>query len=357
MPAAAKVRWAQLRVGVMAIVALTIIAVLIWLLTSEKPFWEHFATIYTYMRDSAALGSGSPVRLNGILVGSVRKVELTGSTNPNRVVRIAMNVQQDKLKDIPVDSLATISAENVLGTKYINIVMGKSSQRVKPGGEIAAEPTEEIEDLVKKGFNLFDATQAIVTRLDRIIGMVEGGQGTIGKLVSDEELYNRLVATVTEFQKLGATMNSGQGTVGKLLNDTELYDEARQAVQRLNAVAQDLQQGQGTAGKFLHDPALYDEMHATVADFRRLVDGLNKGQGTAGKLLKDETAYKELTAALAKLDTTLSKINSGQGTLGQLVVNPQLYESLNGVSSELHSLVKDIRANPKKFLNMKLSIF
>jgi phospholipid/cholesterol/gamma-HCH transport system substrate-binding protein len=341
----------------MAIVALTILAVLIWLLTSEKPFWQHYATIYTYMRDSAALGSGSPVRLNGILVGSVKNVELTGSTNPSRVVRIAMNVRERRLKDIPVDSLATISAENVLGTKYINIVMGRAKQTVKAGGEIPAEPSAEIEDLVKKGFGLFDATQAIVTRLDKIIGMVEGGQGTIGKLVADSELYDRLTATVAEFQKLGNAMNSGQGTVGKLLYDNALYDDARHAVARLDAVAQDLQQGQGTAGKFLKDPALYNDLHATVVEFRQLVDGLNKGQGTAGKLLKDEAAYKRLDAVLARLDTTLANINAGKGTLGQLVVNPQLYESLNGVSRELNSLVRDIRANPKKFLHVKLSVF
>jgi phospholipid/cholesterol/gamma-HCH transport system substrate-binding protein len=60
---------------------------------------------------------------------------------------------------------------------------------------------------------------------------------------------------------------------------------------------------------------------------------------------------------LGKVDTTLDRVNSGQGTLGQLLVNPQLYDSMHGLSSELQSLVKDIRANPKKFLRVKLSIF
>jgi hypothetical protein len=51
MPAARKVRWAQLRVGVLAIVAMIILAVLIWLLTSQKPLFVTYATLYTYMRD------------------------------------------------------------------------------------------------------------------------------------------------------------------------------------------------------------------------------------------------------------------------------------------------------------------
>lgn len=357
MPSAAKVRWAQLRVGVMAIVAMVILAVLIWLLTSEKPFWQRNATIYTYMRDSAALGTGSPVRLNGILIGNVGRVSLTNSKDPNRTVRVDMNVQRARLTDIPVDSVATISAENVLGTKYINIVKGKSAQTVHAGGEIPAESAAEISDLVKKGYNIFDATQAIITRLDRIIGMVEGGKGTIGKLISDPEMYDRLVATIAEFQKVSETVSSGQGTVGKLLYDDTLYNDARHAVAGLDSVAQGLQKGQGTAGKFLRDPALYDDLHATVLEFRKLVDGLNKGQGTAGKLLTDDTAYQRLNTVLNRLDSTIAKINSGQGTLGQLIVNPQLYESMHGATRELQSLLKDIRANPKKFLNVKLSVF
>jgi len=68
MPSQVKVRWAQLRVGVMAIVSMAILAVLTFLLTQDKPFWERYANIYTYMDDSAAMSSGAPARLNGILI-------------------------------------------------------------------------------------------------------------------------------------------------------------------------------------------------------------------------------------------------------------------------------------------------
>ena len=80
MSAARKVRWAQLRVGFMAIVAMAIAASLIFLLTSQKPLWQSYVPIYTYMDDSAALARGSPVRLNGILIGSVERVEFPDPT-------------------------------------------------------------------------------------------------------------------------------------------------------------------------------------------------------------------------------------------------------------------------------------
>ena len=60
---------------------------------------------------------------------------------------------------------------------------------------------------------------------------------------------------------------------------------------------------------------------------------------------------------MKRLDVLIEKINSGEGTLGQLVVNPQLYESLNGATYEMHQLMKDFRANPKKFLQIKLELF
>ena len=114
----------------------------------------------------------------------------------------------------------------------------------------------------------------------------------------------------------------------------------------------------------MKDPALYDETRAAVSDVRKtiaslnqLTDGLNKGEGTAGKLLKSDDLHNELKASLGKLDTLLDKINSGQGTMGQLVANPALYQSLDSTTREMNGLLKDFRANPKKFLRIKLGLF
>jgi len=357
MPSQAKVRWAQLRVGVMAMVSMAILAVLIFLFTQDKPIWEHYDTIYTFMDDSASLAKGAPVRLNGILIGSVTSIGLSGSREPNRIVRVTMQVEAYRLKNIPIDSVAGIDAENVLGTKFINIAMGKSRVTVEPEGEVKSEASPEIQDLVKKGFGLFDAAQAILGRLDKIVSLIESGQGSIGKFLVDEEFYNRLVQTVAELQKVSETIGSGKGTVGKLLYDESLYNDAHRAVERLNQVIQDLDAGQGTAGQLLKNPELYNDAKASIAQVRQLLDDLNAGKGTAGKLLKDEAAYHQIEGILTEVDTTLSRMNAGQGTMGQLLVNPQLYDSMHGLSTELQGLVGDIRKNPKKFLRVKFAIF
>ena len=92
-------------------------------------------------------------------------------------------------------------------------------------------------------------------------------------------------------------------------------------------------------------------------DLKKIVDDLSAGKGTAGKLLKDEELYNRMNQLVAGLNTSFDQLNAGQGTLGPLMVNAQLYESLNGVTRETQALIKDIHANPKKFLRIKLGLF
>ncbi len=118
-----------------------------------------------------------------------------------------------------------------------------------------------------------------------------------------------------------------------------------------------LQQGQGTAGKFLKDPGMYDDAHKAILDLRKMLADIDAGKGTVGKLLKSDDLHNQIASSLKKIDVMLDKINSGQGTIGQLMVNASLYDALNGSTRELHELLKDFRANPKKFLRIKLGLF
>lgn len=357
MPSAQKVAWAQLRVGITTVVALCLIGFLVFLMTGTKSIFTRTVPLYTFLDDSAALEVGAPVRLNGIVIGKVTKVALSGSNRPGRAVRIDMEVPENMLSRIPIDSQAAISAENVLGTKYINVTRGASPQHVNARDTIPALDTKEFAEVVQSSYSLLTSLQGILKRIDAIVGLVEAGKGSIGKLLVDNELYDRLVATIAEGQKITAAISSGKGTIGRLLYDDTLYQELRSPIARADNLMQGLQQGQGTAGKLLRDPALYEEMRQTTAEVHKLVADLNAAKGTAGKFLKSDDLNNQLKATMNRVDNLLDRINTGQGTLGQLVVNPSLYESLNGSTKEMHELLKDFRANPKKFLRIKLGLF
>ena len=323
MPERSKVRWSQLKVGAVIVAASMVLFTLVFLLTSNSDLFQRTEILRTFMNDAAGIAESTPVRLNGINVGYLDKLRLTNSPDPRRTVEFDMKVQSKYLREIPVDSVAGISAANLLGDKFINITKGRAAATVQPGAELKSLTAQDIPELMAESANLFQSFQAIVNRVGVLLAGIEAGRGNIGKFVKDEELYNRMNSLASEGQKLMADVRTGGGTISKLIYDDSLYQEIRAPINRLNA----------------------------------LLAGLQAGEGTAGKLLKDDQIYQRIDELIAKLTGLVDKIGSGQGTLGQLVVNPALYDSLNGATQELQSLTKDIRANPKKFLTMRLALF
>jgi phospholipid/cholesterol/gamma-HCH transport system substrate-binding protein len=344
---------------------MTILGILIFLLTGSGDIFTPSAYLYTYMADSAAMEKSTPVRLNGITIGHIDEIKFSGLTDKNKVVVIKMKIARKWLDQIPDNSVAGVDASNLLGDKFINITKGDSHVPIKDGGTLNSQAGGDIPELMKRAGDLLGTFQLIIGRFDSMLSDIDAGRGTVGKFIRDEQLYNELAGASKELNKLMTAITSGKGTLGRLMNDEQLYEDIRSPIKRLDAMLSDLQQGQGTLGKILKDPALFDETRQTVADMRRLInvdfkkilDDLEAGKGTAGKLLKDEELYRRMNQLVANLNSSVDKLNAGQGTLGQLMVNPQLYESLNGVTREAQGLMKDIHANPKKFLRIKLGLF
>jgi len=352
-----KVRWSQLKIGIIASAAFVVLFVLVFLLTSSKNPFSHYALLHTYMDNASGLPDGTEVRLNGIQIGFLEQPRLTGSRDPKRAVEFDMMVKPDFLSQIPEDSTVTIAASTLLGGKVIDITRGVSKTPVKPGAELRSAQVEDIPQLMGEMKVVLDSLQTIVGRVDSLLAGIEQGKGNIGKLLKDQELYDRLNGIAAEGQKLLTDVRTANGTLGKLIYDDTLYRDLDAPLKRIDSMIADLQGGQGTAGKLLKDPALYDEARQSLGEIHSLVNELNAGKGTAGKLVKDEQLYHRLDELVAKFNVTVDKINSGQGTLGQLAVNPQLYDALSAATKEFQGLANDMRKNPKKFLSLRLALF
>lgn len=337
--------------------AMILAALLIFLLTGQMSIFQGTFHIYTFMEDSGGMSDNAAVRLNGIPVGHVAGVTLTGSRNPNQTVRIAMEIESKYLDDIPLDSKAAISASNLLGDKFINITRGVSPKHVEPGGDIASLQTQDIPELMAQSSNLLAQLQTIIGRVDGLLTIVENGQGNVGKLIKDDSLYNRLNATAAELEQLVNDVKNSNGTISHLLYDNTLYEDIRRPVERLDNMLEYVQQGKGNVGKAVYDTALYDEARASLAEAKQLLDNLNAGKGTAGKLLTDDELYRQLNLITEKVNLAMERINSGQGTIGQLMVNPSLYDSATAATKELQTFMADFRNNPKKFLRIRLALF
>jgi len=306
MPDHTKVRWSQLRIGLVAISAFAILFVMVFLLTSTKGgIFKHDVLLRTYMDDASGLGAGTAVRLNGIAIGYLDNLQLTGSRDPKRAVGFSMLVDPAYLSQIPVDSLVGIGAANLLGDKFLNITKGQSTEHVKEGAEIQPLESQDIPELLKQMATLLSTFQKSVNRVDNLLAGVEAGQGNLGKLLKDEDLYNTIDAITAEGKKLLTDVRTGNGTLSKLIYDDKLYNEVRAPLQRVDAILADVQAGQGTVGKALKDPALFDEAKQTIAELDKLVAGINGGQGTVGKAMKDEELYHQAVTLVNRLNDTL----------------------------------------------------
>lgn len=352
-----KTSWAQLRVGLLAMAALVLLAALIFYITSSTNFFASRSQVFAYLDTSGGLLKNAPVRLNGVLVGKVTDIGLSGENKPNRVIKVSLEIEDKMLPAIPNDSKVTIGAENLLGAKLIAIKKGTSATPIAKGGELPSGSTPELDDIQQQASQTIAVLQNILTKAEGIVGQVEAGKGTIGKLLVDEELYNRFLNIMKEVDKLTVALNQGKGTLGKLLSDETLYNDVRKTLSRMDQIVADIQSGQGTAGKLLKDDSVYLETKASIVEMRKLLADLNEGKGTAGQLLKSDALAKQLAGTINRVDTMLDKVNRGEGSLGQLLVNPSLYENLDGTAVEMKGLMKDFRANPKKFLRIKLALF
>lgn len=358
MPSATKTRWSQLKVGIVAAVALVILAFLIVTMSGQNPLFRETVSVFVYFDDSFAMTAGAtPVRLNGILIGKVSDVGLSGSTELNRTVKVTLAVDEDKLGLIPIDSTAGLAQQNLLGARYINVRRGKSAQTVQPGGEIRTEDTTEIQDMLDEGKSTLAALQTILKRVENIVIEIEDGKGTIGKFLRDETLYTNLTSAAEEMKKLVSAFNNPNSTLGHLINDDDLYADVRGTVGKVDQLLAGLNAGEGTLGKLLKDESLHEELRGTLADFRETIRLVNQGGGTVGKLLTTDTLHRRLEDTMTRVDRILDKMDRGEGTMGQLLNNPALYESMDNTMREVQGFMKDFRANPKKFLTIQLKLF
>ena len=358
MATTSKSKWAQLKVGIMAIVALLILAFLIILMSSVNPLFRRTTDVYTYLGDSVAMTEGAtPVRLNGIPIGKVKKIELSGSTEPGRIVKLTLSIYDESMPLVPVDSSAKLAQQNLLGSRYVNIKKGKSQQTIAAGAEIPSADTPEIEDLFQQGSSTLAALQKIMDRVNGIVDDIQGGKGTIGALLVDRTLYNRAIEIVGDVKNLTTALNAPDSTMGRLIHEDTLYQDVRGTIGRVNTLVDNLNAGQGTAGKLLKDDSLYNDLHATIGDLRDTIGKINKGDGTVGKLLNSSELHDQLVTSMGKLDSVLDKVNNGDGTIGRLMNDPSLFENLDGTTRDLQGFLKEFRANPKKFLTITVKFW
>jgi phospholipid/cholesterol/gamma-HCH transport system substrate-binding protein len=359
VPSQKQLKWSQLKVGITVVVALVTLGVLIFLMSGTGGLFTKKMEVKTYVDNASGLRIGAPVRLNGVDIGNVSNILVVSTPAMHLTpVEVTMKVNMKYHYGLFKNSHTLLSTAGVLGETFIDIDSAEASGPEAVNGDILpSSDVPQIQDVVRASQGTLQNMDALLKRLDRIIAYIETGKGSVGKLIYDPTLYNRLSETVNEFQGLVNDVGNGKGTLGKLFSDDTLYNKINGTLDKVNVAIDDLNAGKGTMGKLLKDPSLYDNANKTVASVRQLTEDINAGKGALGKFAKDPEFAARMQNIADKLSAIADRLDAGEGTAGKLLRDPSLYNNADQTLAESRELIKAIRQNPKKYLTIHLKIF
>jgi phospholipid/cholesterol/gamma-HCH transport system substrate-binding protein len=359
LPSQKQLKWSQLRVGVTVIVASLTLALLLLLMSGTAGLFTKRITVRSYFDNASGLRQGAPVRLSGVDIGNVSRIRIINEKDKQLTpVEVTMRVSTKYHYALRRDSVTSLDTAGVLGETYLDI---DSAQAVGPeaqdGDTLPTQVHPDFNQVVRASQSTLQNMDAFLKRADRILAFAESGKGSIGKLIYDPTLYNRLSDTVADFQKIVDQVSKGQGSLGALISRNDAYDKFIATLDKMNAVIDDIQAGKGTAGKFLKDPSLYNNANDTIANVKKITEDIHAGKGTIGKLAEDDELAKKLDTTITKLSELTTQLQAGQGTVGKLFKDETLYNNANQMLVQTQDLLKAFRENPKKYLSIKLHIF
>jgi phospholipid/cholesterol/gamma-HCH transport system substrate-binding protein len=308
------------RLGIFVALAVVAAVVIVEMLGGPEHFMRGYR-LYALFNNVQELKEGDRVKMAGVEVGRVEKIQLEGEK-----ARVTLKMKRNV--EVKTDSIATVKFTGLMGQNFVSLDFGTPDALLAKDGAVLGSKEQpdlsvvmaKIDDVASGVQNLTRSFSGL--KLDELLGpfidfmkdnrapltatisninsvtfQVSQGRGTVGKLIYDEALYNSALDTVTNLQ---ATLTDARATIA----------DARNIVAQVNA-------GEGTAGKLIKDPALYNETTASMTNLKEILQKINQGQGSVGKLINDQEFYKNAKVTLQKLDKATDGLED-QGPLSVL---------------------------------------
>lgn len=328
-----RLRSSKVQVGVLLVLALAITFYAVWRIGELFNLFVPRYELVTLVSSAAGLLPGAPVTLAGQRVGLVKEIDfLPVGTGGSRHLSVKLSIAERVREYIRTDSYARIRTQGFLGDKFVDISVGSPVLPVvSPGDTIPSLPAAEFEEILVRTANALESVQGLIDNLRTITDGIAQGQGTLGRLLEDDLLYNELVGAVIEARELIHRINTEDGTLNRLLTDPTLYDGLTRALSRVDTLGTEILHGGGTLSQILGSDELY--------------------LGVLGSVARADSI-------LAVLGATLTELTVGDGTVQKLLTDPDLYDQLLKTIIDLQVLIADIRENPRRYRpEVRIDIF
>lgn len=214
------------KLGMFVLIGLVLFAFTIYYVGMQKNLFGSTFRLKSNFKNVSGLEVGNNVRFSGINVGTVSEIELI--TDSSVVVNLL--IKDDVQQFIKTDATASIGSDGLMGDKVLTISPGINSRNtVKDNDQITSKAPIDMEDVMVSIKKSVDNASIITGQIAEFSYKMNHGNGTLSKLISDEEFAKSLKNTLSnlenssnEFAHFTNKMNNGKGALSKLVTDEKM---------------------------------------------------------------------------------------------------------------------------------------
>jgi phospholipid/cholesterol/gamma-HCH transport system substrate-binding protein len=330
----------NLRVGLFLLAGLLMAALAVFAIGEKSGLFESKANVFVFFDDVSGLVEGAPVRLAGLDVGTVSKIELPERLD-RREARVTLSIKSKYKRRIRSDSVALIDSKGLLGDKIINIALGTAGKPELPeGGVLPTRKAPSIEHLMSNVDDAISSITQVTKSADTAIQQLTTGQmrGDIGRIAASTANILGQVEHGDGFAHRALyDPQYGQEIEGILVETRATITRLRETVDRVDRTVAAVERGDGMAHEIIYGEmgkATMAGLRDATAELSQIMRAVREGDGLLHGLIFEQDnarSLTELTQAATHLNHIMSEIDKGRGTIGGLVVDPSVYEDLKTV--------------------------
>ena len=314
------------KLGLFVIVGISLFIIAIYYIGKNRNLFGSNFNLRSEFENVSGLKEGSNVRLSGITIGTVNKIEFISDS----LVLVKLLIRDDVQQYIKTDATASIGSDGLVGDKVLIISPGANSKNtVKNNDYIASNSTIELEDIMNSVKKSADNAEVITQQLANFSYKMNDKKGFLAKVMTNKDFANsmeriivNLELSTKEIAHFAPKINNPDGAISKLFSDKNFAD-------RIDNTMINLQK--------------------SVTDLNDFTAKMNADDNVLSKLMTDPDFAKSLETTLQNLETSsnefvkfTSKINDESNVLSKLIDNKRLGKSVDSTITNLEMGAKKI---------------
>jgi phospholipid/cholesterol/gamma-HCH transport system substrate-binding protein len=307
----------ELKIGVVMICA---IAALIWGINFLKGsnLFSHKYYLYAVYPRLENLKPSDALLINGYKIGHVNDISLIQHDGKNLVL-VEFLLTEDVV--IPKHSVARAISNDILGNKAVEIIFSKEKDPTKNKDTLIAETERGL----KESFNRQIAP--LQAKAENLLASIDSVMTVVNHMLNPKTRAN----IERSFESVRKAIMYIEQTAYRF--DNSIEPKVSQLLTNLNAISANLNKSEQKITNILNNLSAVSDSLANA---------------------QMRTAINNAGTALHELHLMLARVNAGEGTLGKLARNDSLYRNLNSSAQHLDQLLKDLNADPKRYVHFSI---